>query len=383
MQCSLIIILIFDLYWYIIGEEDELLNIDEDILNQNENEPLYSTVNKTTKTSSSPQKPLVKSSSDKTLLEKHVPAPNRQASLPAGKSRKSTDASRSQTLPVRFKEARLSRIRRVIRSELEAAFSDYEQPIGAAGPTSPDEETEILMAGVGVQTMTKLMREEIQKYKDNIISPSGGSLQRRSPSIDVDNDVYEDHYQTLDQFGVAPTPPGAHGAAAQPELPSRRTETQSRRAETQSDIYKSFVPPPLPPRNRKPETGNNNEPDMDEPEVWDMNSLAETLRVPGQPTDMALQESIKKLSMELGGGWKALAKALPLAPQPAFIEKRVREIEKMYLGNIEKQTMVMLVEWRMNSGAAADVDALILALRKCGMKDKIAAVEKITQEFTA
>ena len=150
------------------------------------------------------------------------------------------------------------------------------------------------------------------------------------------------------------------------------------------DTYKSIVPPPLPPRNKSHGAGGGGGGGGGgADDAWSMNMLAESLKVPGQRTDMALQESIKKLSQLLGNDWKRLAKALPLAPNAQFVDIRVREIEKMYLGNSEKQALVMLMEWRLNKGATADVDALIVGLRKCGMKSMVAKVEKITQEFTA
>ena len=379
------------------GEEDELLNIDEDMLNENASEPPYAQVNKPDKKHKHvKQAPHGSSSSlDHSALDQQVPSPVRMHSLPAGSGsgsskRASTGGAsgghavnKSQTLPVRFKEARLSRIRRVIRDELEAAFNDYEQPVGASGPlhgnaTSRDEDTEVLMAGVGFKTMTRLMREEIQKYKDLMSSPT--RLDRSSPVIEVDNDIYEDHYQTLDHFGHAPPPPsinnGGAGAAAGGAAGASGGAV--------GDTYKSIVPPPLPPRNKSHGAGGGGGGGGGgADDAWSMNMLAESLKVPGQRTDMALQESIKKLSQLLGNDWKRLAKALPLAPNAQFVDIRVREIEKMYLGNSEKQALVMLMEWRLNKGATADVDALIVGLRKCGMKSMVAKVEKITQEFTA
>ena len=59
------------------------------------------------------------------------------------------------------------------------------------------------------------------------------------------------------------------------------------------------------------------------------------------------------------------------------------EIEVEYPDSKEKQAALALGDWRNYKGKEADLDGLILALRKCHLQDIIPDVEKVTQEFTA
>ncbi len=59
------------------------------------------------------------------------------------------------------------------------------------------------------------------------------------------------------------------------------------------------------------------------------------------------------------------------------------EIEAAAPDSKEKQAAMVLAEWRNYKDKDADVDALIIALRKCNLYDIIPDVERVTQEFTA
>ena len=264
-------------------------------------------------------------------------------------------ASKYATLPPRFKEARNSRIRRVIQKELEAAFSDYQNPadvVGAASAKRSDED-EVIMAGVGLQTMTRLMREEIQKYKDQIVKPGLPPKPAYTDATDIKEECeYESLYDTLKGFGQAPAPPDVLQAE------SGGAENEVRQA------------PPLPPRNN-----HEDEVPLDE--------LINSVSIKGQPTSMALNAAIRKLAQILGTDWKKLARALPIHRSPSRCEDRIRKIEKEHLGNTERQAVQALLDWRLNMGGAAEVDALIIAMRKCGLQDKIEEMEMVTSEFTA
>lgn len=165
------------------GEEDELLNIVEenDPSSPTSKDPHYATVQKkpdkekSKKNKSSPQHaPHIAERSASFSVEHDSTsgltsqAPTKDSSpgavgpTPRRHSEATTRPSRSEsskfaTLPPKFKEARNSRIRRVIRKELEAAFSDYANPQDVVGASGADQESEILMAGVGVQTMTRFV----------------------------------------------------------------------------------------------------------------------------------------------------------------------------------------------------------------------------------
>ena len=125
--------------------------------------------------------------------------------------------------------------------------------------------------------------------------------------------------------------------------------------------HKTFdPPPPLPPRNKPGGIL----------ESWDMTALAETLRVPALAQDTNLNAAITGLAQILEPAqWKQLARVLPLTPEARIVERRVREIERDFLGNSEKQALVMLIEWRINNKRTADVTTLCRALKSIGLKD--------------
>ena len=331
----------------------------------------------------SPQKPTHRS--DKTSAA----AAQRANSLPPGTQPPTTphapvvtsqskgQSSKSQTLPSRFRDARLTRIRRAIRGEIEAAFSDYELPVEKGTTSASRTETDdVIMAGVGVQTMTKLMREEILRYKAQMElapsgsappTPAGGSplvTRTASPVYEVDNEIYEDPYMTLDQFALAPPPPGIssnnspHISASSPKTSAKNTPSQAT-PPLYAKTHKTFdPPPPLPPRNKPTNVDDS----------WDMTALAETLRQPVLADDSSLNTAISGLAQILEAAqWKKLARVLPLTSDARLVERRVREIERDFLGNTEKQALVMLIEWRINNKRSADVTTLRSALKKIGL----------------
>ncbi len=68
---------------------------------------------------------------------------------------------------------------------------------------------------------------------------------------------------------------------------------------------------------------------------------------------------------------------------PLQVAQRILEIEALHPDSKEGQANAALAQWRDHRGADADVDALIVALRRCNLHAIISDVERVTQEFTA
>ena len=149
-------------------------------------------------------------------------------------------AGACRTLPTGFKDmdksVRKSTIRRIIRNELEAVFSDYETPQnlrdgGGASGASGEDIGDIARAGVGIGTLRGIMREELDKYRrENLMGVGMGGGAAGAASGDVeweDNEDYESLYETLNTMPPAPPPPGQapplppRNPGEKPEIPPR------------------------------------------------------------------------------------------------------------------------------------------------------------------
>lgn len=79
--------------------------------------------------------------------------------------------------------------------------------------------------------------------------------------------------------------------------------------------------------------------------------------------------------------WKRLSAALPLRNRPEAVHDRIRTIEMQHPANPRKQAIGALQDWRSHVGETADVDALVEAMKQCGLEDKVILVETAAQEF--
>ncbi len=109
-----------------------------------------------------------------------------------------------------------------------------------------------------------------------------------------------------------------------------------------------------------------------------MGDLAQKEAVAALLFENVKNEQVAKIERQ---NWKKLAFALPLHTNKAKVKERVALIESRQPGDVEKQASMALVEWRINQGQAADVDDIIIGLRKCGLHSLIGEVERVTQEF--
>ena len=361
-------------YFCQLGEEEELLEVLDKAIGAGINdgytdsaEPLYAEVNKAVKQPRSdnkgpdfqayaapplPPKPkegpgLTNGGHQKVLVrQRSAPQPQprqRPQSDFVTTSTQPVSDPRSATMPnVRNKAARRGDIRRLIRREIEAAFSDYQIPENSQGQDVLESAVD---AGIGMQTLTGLMREELLRYKmeqeGSVLKADVPSATSRTPSVRESGD-YEDIYNTIKNLPPPPAPP----TAAAPPLPPRNEEKIAVRRKDQEDLFG-------------------------------------TMSLGRGETSAAMEASIRKLASMLGSNWRKLAYALPIDINMSRVAARIQAIESSYPDHVDKQAATALSEWRMNMGSKADVDCLILALRKCGMHDLIEEVEQVTQEFTA
>ena len=113
--------------------------------------------------------------------------------------------ARSQTLPHRLRAGGVGSnrgdVRRLIRQELEAAFSSpYEEPVKQSTNSAPQSFCSF-SAGPSLQELQGMMRQEIEKYKSDI-NPTAAATSDHTYSA-----LEEDPYSTLEELGIAPRPP--------------------------------------------------------------------------------------------------------------------------------------------------------------------------------
>ena len=229
---------------------------------------------------------------------------------------------------------------------------------------------------IGMNTISGLMREEFDKYRQQIISQidleermnqndqfTGSGINCRSAksstsSQSCDDSEYDDLYSTLSQINMlppAPQPPS--GSLTKSEGPS------------------------LPPRN---DPGNGNITNNFRGEF----NRSKCLSLAGKPSDdhrnAALSAAIQRVVKLSGGQWKKLAHALPIDVTAARVSERVMSIEAAHPSDVEKQSAMAMAEWRVNarSKGGENLDSLILALRTADMHDIISDIEQVASEFT-
>lgn len=100
-----------------------------------------------------------------------------------------------------------------------------------------------------------------------------------------------------------------------------------------------------------------------------------------------MEACFQVLVQNMGDGdtetWKRLAAALPLRNRPDAVKRRIRNIEMQYPADPRKQALGSLQDWRYYFGESANVDALIAAMKQCGLEDKVTLVEAAALEFNA
>lgn len=81
--------------------------------------------------------------------------------------------------------------------------------------------------------------------------------------------------------------------------------------------------------------------------------------------------------------WKKLSASLPLRNKPEAVKRCIRNLEFTYPADPHRQAIGALQSWRHYFGEAANVEALVAAMKKCGLDDKVSVVESAAEEFSA
>jgi len=81
--------------------------------------------------------------------------------------------------------------------------------------------------------------------------------------------------------------------------------------------------------------------------------------------------------------WKKLAYSLPLRDCSTLVEKKIKLIEGRYPGDVHRQTVELLRQWRSQKGEKATVSGVTLAMRNCGLGELVAAIEVGSEESSA
>ena len=314
-----------------------------------------------------------------TLLDQVVPlhqSTSRQTSEPThhtlqSSGKKTTSkVARSMTLPSRRNNSSHI-VRRLVRDEIENAMSEYMAP---ASGGEPDDEDNALSpfqgSGVGMNTLKGIMREELDKYRKKMLNDT--TYENASiPQVPPPNPPLcpPPVPSSKSLLNLPKNQPGSYKYVSNSEHLDICDDNDDpyETLSTYSKLPEVTIPedaPPLPPRNT---------PD----------GITDSVRLTNGDSSQAVHAAVLKLGPLVRTNWKQLALALPLECTDALTQKRIQDIEMAYPDDSKKQANMALTEWRIKAGNSADIDHLIIALRKCRMHDVISEVEKVTQEFTA
>ena len=292
------------------------------ICNQYDRKELLEIDEQAAKSKSLPTSPRNKDSNFNKILKHSMSVPtDERLKLPREKNQ---NASRNS---IKYRN-----IRRVIQTTLVDSLGD--------GYLNPQDlrETEAMqdpLWGIGIKTLRKILAEEFEKFKMEAIVKG---------LISKDSKLKDSDYVRIEDLNIR-QPKCAPGGPPDP------SESQ--------DV------PPLPPRNYAavPEGATASVPKEQKPEDTDGAGLI-------------FKYIFVKIAPVLAPDWKCLARKLGMS-------SKIIEIENMYPGNREKQTLVVLESWRQRSGRNADVDDLTRALRSVGLFTVVETLEKVSQEITA
>ena len=332
------------------GDEEEMLNVDDPDDWNNKELPDYSVPKKMNKSKS---QDMLFSPEDKT--RRPPPALPRQTSLPAPVMEAKLPSKQTETFPrPRGKQSHEAKFRKEIRRQLDLAFgSEYEEPVDGNIPGSMrlkpgDTLRTSTIRGIGLKTLKGILRDEFERFREQTMLDK--ILSDISNMGDDDDEIYE----TLPHWDA-------------PDIPDEPPPEEAPGAPPHYAAMKKSPPPELPPRN-SPMTEQNKRESVRSSDSLTLNKQKSNAAV--------LNYVFKKVAPTLSTGWKKLANELNL-------NDRVKEIENKYPDEPEKQALMTLGEWRINQSKNADIDDLIIALRKCKLTDVIVKLESVCQEFSA
>lgn len=295
----------------------------------------------------------------------------------------------------------------LVRDQLNEIFGDdfdpYVNPVSkGAGGRVPLE--------IGVNTLTRILKDEFLKFKvDHEVRKATDSKSDMSASSDT---VWPDYappdYEDISKYAKgtvrsqdfnvsqyatvvfdAPAPEVDHP----PPLPPRNNPA--------IDSSKQEVPPGSSSKNKKKpgnrrskggggggkkNLGRTNYATLTFADVVDRHpakTKALLMLNRFDHSSAVMDACFQALVENLGDveDWKRLSAALPLRSRPEAVHDRIRTIEMQHPANPRKQAIGALQDWRSHVGETADVDALVEAMKQCGLEDKVILVETAAQEF--
>jgi hypothetical protein len=259
----------------------------------------------------------------------------------------------------------------------------YEVPVPANDP-APSRTQDA--CGVGYDTLTRIVREELRRYKENSVKKAQGSCVRPH-QMTSGGDVKQqespsDIYAEIGSF---------NGTTVESNSNSRQASVTTSTAGCGYETLPvpKYPPPPVPqtphdPQNMRagpplPKRGFRSMFVVDNPNLFmTLQRIEKSAAIMETCFTTLTQNGLKS-----PGDWKLLGLSLPVC-SGSFdkVEKRLKAIEQRYPGDRRKQAMTVLVEWRKWRGEQANVRTLLDTLRECGFMNDAALVEQVADQST-
>lgn len=271
------------------------------------------------------------------------------------------------------KTAEAELVKRMVSKQLREVLGDndegpYITPVySSTAPTSHKR-----IDKIGYNTLTRVVREELQRFRANAEAAGYSLHQRQQSSVrgkegdyeEIDDVIKERDHSDADDIPQHPPPP----------LPLRYNASST--ASTTTDT------------NRRPPPGSAGA------LVHVASESVRRRRVEGDDLSVIrLLERIEQSSAEIDasftalvkvgfrslGDWQQLAHELPIC-NPARLPRRIEMIEAKYRGDMKQQAAAALAEWRSYRGSKATLCELITALKRCNLLEEARFLSTMSQE---
>lgn len=312
--------------------------------------------------------------------------------------------------PGRGKEEVASLVRGQLLDVLAGRDEDpYMNPISGGrggGPGGVEGGGGKVALDIGVNTLTRILKEEFLKFKiDHEVNKVDGS--KPDYELTFPQNPENKLYSQLSDYEDL-------GKLRQMAAETTSETTPTRREGDVADVIAPEVSaPPLPPRNslifveksdekrtsvgRKKSKEKKSKKKTPDRMYYMTLTLADVAKQNPAKTKALLilnrfdhsgtvmEACFQALVQNIGDidNWKKLSAALPLRNKPEAVKRCIRNLEASYPADPHRQALGALQSWRHYFGEAANVEALVAAMAKCGLEDKVSVVESAAEEFTA
>jgi len=274
---------------------------------------------------------------------------------------------------------------RLVKTEVRQNTDDLESSKQEHGSTVDPGDDDI-----GHDTLTKIMREEFLKFRAIKLKTQ---ISKRTTNKDCTSNAdrlsmtnVNDDYQEIGIYAELNSDIKECDTLNNPgHMKIKAICTQnvndSKRTLDASKSASSTVPPPLPPRNMVAETKKRVE------AIDENDDRAKLILILSKiEHDSAVMEACFQTLASIlhsADDWKKLAYSLPLRDCSTLVEKKIKLIEGRYPGDVHRQTVELLRQWRSQKGEKATVSGVTLAMRNCGLGELVAAIEVGSEESSA